>query len=154
MNAEGNLMKKAINKMTLKDIIIILISLSPSFVLYYQKIIISDNIASQVFVVLFTLVAFFLSIASLSVNSWESNVISRLRKGGHYIKLLSTLKRTSYLFVFTGLYAFLYSVFYNEISLIPLYCLSAILLFLVIYSAGYFILNIRRIFMILEYMEK
>ncbi|OIR23969.1 hypothetical protein [Bathymodiolus thermophilus thioautotrophic gill symbiont] len=142
------------NKITLKDVIIVSISLFFSFVLYYQKIIISSDLASQIFVALFTLVAFFLSIASLSVNSWESNVILRLREGGHYMELISTLKKTSYLFVLTGLYAVLYSVFCKEIPLISLYYLSAILLFLVVCSTGYFILNIRRIFMILEYMEK
>lgn len=137
-------------KITFKDIFIILVSITLSVLLYNKGISIAKETALVIFTVLLTLVAFFLTIASLVVNFWNNNIVKKLKESGYYKELLSTLKVTSYSFIFTGAYALLYVIF---LSIINSLILSAVLLFLTLISIGYLAFNIRRIFLVLNYLN-
>ncbi len=143
------------NKFTLQDFFIFLFSALLSVLLYQKSIYFTKDISSTIFTTFLTLTAFFLSIASLAVNSWEQNVVKKLKESNLYIDLLITLKITNYSFIFTGSTAFLYSIFYDILLAYGLLvALSALLLLFSLASIGYLIKNIRRIFLILENFDK
>ncbi len=143
------------NKFTLQDFFIFLFSALLSVLLYQKSIYFTKDISSTIFTTFLTLTAFFLSIASLAVNSWEQNVVKKLKESNLYIDLLITLKITNYSFIFIGSTAFLYSIFYDILLAYGLLvALSALLLLFSLASIGYLIKNIRRIFLILENFDK
>ncbi len=139
------------NKFTLLDLAVVVISLVLAGIVYFCNISISEKIILAITTIPFTVVAFLLSISALIVNSWKHDIVQKLIKSNHYHDLLFTLKLTSYCFIFTGSLALLYGLFYSILDNSLVIISSVIVLFLAV-GVGYLIKNIRRIFLILEYL--
>lgn len=142
------------NKFTLFDFIIFLISLILAGFVYFYNIYISGKIILAIITVPFTVTPFLLSISALIINSWEHNIVQKLIESKHYYDLLHILKLTSYCFIFTGSVAMLYGVFYDVFNNKSLVMISSVIVLFFVISIGYLVKNIRRIFMILKYLGR
>ena len=138
-------------KFTVLDFLIFTISILIGILVYLFDICISEKIISALITVPFILVALLLSISALIVNSWERDIVQKLIQSNHYYDLLFTLKIVSYILIFSGSITIAYGVLFQIVNKVAF---SAVILIFFSFSIGYLIKNIKRIFLILEYLGK